>query len=211
MPHHRADYTRLPNEAVGVVDGALDVAHEVVADGVGGCPGLGGDKADAGQELRARQTTHQADPAAHLPWFPIWLSTGADPTTGPIPMKPSALLPITSLLSILLMTLHVTDDIVRGISPPAAGNVGAVVIFTVWLTGTMALGERRSGTVIMLLGGLFAAAMPVLHMTGARYTAIATSNGGFFFIWTLIAVGTTGTFTALLAARGLWLSWRAPG
>ena len=31
-------------------------------------------------------------------------------------MKPAALLPIASVLSILLLTLHVTDDIVRGIS-----------------------------------------------------------------------------------------------
>ena len=78
-------------------------------------------------------------------------------------MKPNALLTIASLLSILLMTLHVTDDIVRGLSPAAAENVGGVAIFVVWLFGTLALPERRSGYVIMLLGGLFAAAMPVLQ------------------------------------------------
>ncbi|HEX6049568.1 MAG TPA: hypothetical protein VFZ21_09870 [Gemmatimonadaceae bacterium] len=44
-------------------------------------------------------------------------------------MKPNALLTITSLLSILLMSLHITDDIVRGISPARADNIGAVVIF----------------------------------------------------------------------------------
>src|SRR4051812_4940770 len=123
-------------------------------------------------------------------------------------MKPSALLTITSLLSILLMSLHVTDDIVRGISRPAADNVGAVVIFLVWLIGTLVLSERRAGYVIMFLGGIFAAAMPVLHMRGARYPAIATSSGGFFFVWTLIAVGVTGTFSGLLAARALWVSFR---
>jgi hypothetical protein len=56
----------------------------------------------------------------------------------------------------------------------------------------------------MLLGGVFAAAMPVLHMKGQRYPAIATSPGGFFFIWTLIVVGVTGTFAVILAARALW-------
>lgn len=121
-------------------------------------------------------------------------------------MKNNTLLTIMSLLSILLMTLHVTDDIVRGISPAAPDNVGAVAIFAVWLIGTLLLTERRSGYVIMLLGGLFAAAMPVLHMTGARYAAIATSSGGFFFIWSLIAVGTTGTLAVILAARALWTS-----
>jgi len=121
------------------------------------------------------------------------------------PMKPNVLLTIASLLSILLMTLHVTDDIQRGLSPAAAHNVFGVVIFVVWLFGTLALPERRPGYVIMLLGGLFAAAMPVLHMTGAGYGAIAKSSGGFFFVWTLFAVGTTGTFSVTLSARALWL------
>jgi len=121
------------------------------------------------------------------------------------------MLTITSLLSILLMTLHVTDDIVRGISQAGAENVFGVVIFVVWLFGTLELAERRSGYVIMLLGGLIAAAMPVLHMKGARYGAIATSSGGFFFVWTLFAVGVTGAFSVILAARELWsLPWRRP-
>jgi hypothetical protein len=121
------------------------------------------------------------------------------------PMKPNALLTITSLLSIVLMTLHVTDDIRRGLSPPGADNVFGVVIFVVWLFGTLALAERRWGYVLMLLGGLFAAAMPVLHMTGARYAAIAKSSGGFFFVWTLLAVGVLGSFSAILSARALWV------
>ena len=123
-------------------------------------------------------------------------------------MKRYTLLTVVSLISILLMTLHVTDDIVRGISPPGADNVGASVIFLVWLIGTLLLGDRRSGYVIQLLGGIFAAAMPVLHMRSVRYPAIATSAGGFFFVWSLIVVGTVGTFAAILAARALWLASR---
>ena len=118
-------------------------------------------------------------------------------------MKNSSLLTITSLLSILLMTLHVTDDIVRGVSRAGAENVFGVVIFVVWLVGTLLLGERRSGYVIMLLGGLFAAAMPFLHMRGTSYGAIAKSDGGFFFVWTLFAVGITGTLAIILSARAL--------
>lgn len=120
-------------------------------------------------------------------------------------MKNSALLTVMSLLSILLMTVHITDDIVRGISPARPDNIGAVVIFVVWLVGTLLLAERRLGSVIMLLGGIFAAAMPFLHMTGRGYPAIAKSSGGFFFIWTLIAVGVTGTMAVILAVRALWL------
>src|SRR5215470_13142147 len=99
-------------------------------------------------------------------------------------MKPNAMLVITSLLSILLLTLHVTDDIVRGISKPEPANT-ALFVLAVLVYGTLALSERRSGHVIMLLIGLFAAAMPVVHMRGTHYPDIARSAGGFFFVWTL--------------------------
>lgn len=118
-------------------------------------------------------------------------------------MKTRLLLPVMSLLSAVLLSLHITDDIVRGISPPGADNMGAVVIFVVWLVGILFLAERRLGHVIMLLGGLFAAAMPVLHMRGASYPKIAMSDGGFFFVWSLIAVGTTGVIAMLLAVQAL--------
>jgi hypothetical protein len=127
-------------------------------------------------------------------------------------MNQNALLKVMSLLAIALMTLHITDDIARGISPPGADNVIAVVIFVVWLFGTVVLSERRSGYIIMLLGGLFAAAMPVMHMRGAGYVAIAKSAGGFFFIWTLIAVGVTGIMAVILSGRALWkLGFRKSG
>jgi hypothetical protein len=112
-------------------------------------------------------------------------------------------LPIASLLSILLRTLHVTDDIVRGISNAEPSNI-ALIVLTVFLYGTLVLGERRSGHIIMLLVGLFAAAMPVMHMRGAHYSEIARSPGGFFFVWTLWALGGLGGLTLILAARGLW-------
>ena len=126
-------------------------------------------------------------------------------------MKNNTLLVIMSLISILLISLHITDDIVRGISPAARDNLGAVAIFTVWLVGTLMLGDRRSGHVIMLLGGIFAAAMPFLHVGGPRYIALAQTGsvGAFFFLWTLFAVGSTGLLCVLLAVRALWLS-RAP-
>ena len=118
-------------------------------------------------------------------------------------MKHNVLLKITSLLSILLLTLHVTDDSVRGISKAEPSNI-ALVVLVVFLYGTLVLAERRSGHVIMLLVGLFAAGMPVIHMRGAHYAEIARSPGGFFFVWTLWALGGLGGLTFVLAARGLW-------
>ena len=118
-------------------------------------------------------------------------------------MKANAMLVVTSLLSILLLTLHVTDDIVRGISKAEPSKI-ALLVLTVFLYGTLVLAERRSGHVIMLLVGLFAAAMPVLHMRGAHYPEIAQSPGGFFFVWTLWALGALGGVTMILSVRGLW-------
>jgi len=113
------------------------------------------------------------------------------------------MLTIASLLSILLLTLHITDDIVRGISKAESSNI-ALVVLVGFLYATLVLPERRSGQVIILLVGLFAAAMPVLHMRGAHYPEIAKSPGGFFFVWTLWALGGLGGLTVMLAARGLW-------
>ena len=118
-------------------------------------------------------------------------------------MKQNAILVVTSLLSILLLTLHITDDIVRGISKAEPSNI-ALLVLVVFLYGTLVLAERRSGHVIMLLVGLFAAAMPVIHMRGAHYGEIARSAGGFFFVWTLWALGGLGGLTFILSARGLW-------
>jgi len=118
------------------------------------------------------------------------------------------MLTIASLLSILLFTLHLTDDISRGIEPGGLSNLmGGVLISVVWLCGTLLLAERRLGYVIMLLGSLLSLAVPVLHMKGAGVgvaSGIANSSGGFFFVWTLIATGVTGLFSVILSARGLW-------
>jgi hypothetical protein len=118
-------------------------------------------------------------------------------------MKGHAILVVTSLLSLLLLTLHVTDDIVRGISKAESSNT-ALVVQVLLLYGTLVLAERRSGHIVMLLVGGLAAAMPVLHMRGAHYREIARSAGGFFFVWTLWALGGLGGVTVLLSARGLW-------
>jgi len=118
-------------------------------------------------------------------------------------MKHTTMLTVASLLSLLFLTLHITDDIVRGISKAESSNT-ALLVLAVFLYGTLVLPERRSGHVIILLIGLMAAAMPVMHMRGAHYGEIAKSSGGFFFVWILWALGGLGGFTSILPARGLW-------
>ena len=119
-------------------------------------------------------------------------------------MKHNILLVIASVLSILFMTFHLTDDIVRGMEPGTLFDLIAVPILVVWLYGTLVLAERRSGYVIILLGSL-GVVVPVIHMKGAGVGGtLAKSSGAFFFIWTLIALGVTALFSVILSVRALW-------
>ena len=120
-------------------------------------------------------------------------------------MKHKVMLIIASLLSILFVSLHTADDIVRGMEPGTLADLIVVPILVVWLYGTLVLAERRSGYVIILLGSLLGLVVPIIHMQGAGVGgAIAKSSGAFFFIWTLLALGVTALFSVILSARGLW-------
>jgi hypothetical protein len=120
-------------------------------------------------------------------------------------MKRDLMLTIAPLLSILFITLHVTDDIVRGMEPGTLFDLIVVPILAVWLYGTLVLAGKRSGYVIILLGSLLGLLVPVIHMKGAGVGGtIAKSSGAFFFIWTLIALSVTALFSVILSARGLW-------
>ena len=127
-------------------------------------------------------------------------------------MKHSIALTIASLLSVLFFTLHLADDIVRGFEPGKLSNLPALLIFVVWLYGTLVLAGRRSGYIITFLGGLFSLVVPLAHMRGKGVgvaSSIPNSSGAFFFVWTLIAIGVTGLFAAVLSARALWsFPWR---
>jgi len=129
-------------------------------------------------------------------------------------MKNSVMLTITSLLLLLLLTFHLADDIVYGWEPGGVTNlVVMVLISVVWLYGILVLFERRSGYIITLLLSLFSLVVPYIHMKG-RGVGLASSrlpntSHHFFFVWTLLAIGVLGLFSAILAARGLWsLPWR---
>jgi hypothetical protein len=119
-------------------------------------------------------------------------------------VKHNVTLTIASLLSILFMTFHLADDVVRGMEPGGVSNMIGVLVLVVWLYGTLALAERRVGYVIILVASLLGSLVPVIHMSGAGVGEIAKSSGGFFFVWTLIALGVTAIFSVLLSARALW-------
>jgi hypothetical protein len=121
-------------------------------------------------------------------------------------MKHSVMLTITSLLSILFLMFHLTDDIVRGFEKGGVSNLTAVPILVAWLCATLVLAERRSGYVIILLGSLLGSGVPVIHFMGKGVgvaSRIGNTSGAFFFVWTLIALGVTALFSVILSARGL--------
>ena len=119
-------------------------------------------------------------------------------------MKHHVTLTIASLLSILFTSFHHADDVVRGMAPGKFSNLIPIFFLLVWLYGTLALAERRSGYVIILIASLLASGLPVVHMRGVGFGFGTTRSGGFFFVWTLIVLGVTALFSVILAARGLW-------
>ena len=86
-------------------------------------------------------------------------------------MKRHLMLTITSLLTILFTTFHLTHDIVRGISPGGLSNLPVVLVLVVWLYGTLVLAQRRSGYFIVLIGSLGGLGVLVLHMRGGDLSA----------------------------------------
>jgi len=109
----------------------------------------------------------------------------------------------TSLLLLLLLTLHVVDDVVHGFDSAGLLNMIGIVAVGLLLYGTMVLYDRVSGHIVMLFIALFSALMPVIHLRSARINETAQASGGFFFIWTLWALGGIGIFGIILAIQGL--------
>jgi NO-binding membrane sensor protein with MHYT domain len=130
-------------------------------------------------------------------------------------MKQTVQLTITALLSILFMTLHLTQDILYGMAQPGLSTlVVTVPVLVLWLYGALVLAERRSGYVINLLGSLLGLGVSVIHFRGRSGVLNAEhlkSSGAFFFIWTLLALGVNATYSAVLSVRGLIVSTRAHG
>jgi len=120
-------------------------------------------------------------------------------------MKQNLTLTIASLLSVLFMTFHLADDIVRGMEPGTLFDLIVLPIVVIQLYGTVVPAGKLSGYVILLLVSLLELVIPIIHMKGAGVgRAVAQSNGAFFFIWTLLALGVTALFSVILSARALW-------
>jgi hypothetical protein len=129
--------------------------------------------------------------------------------------RENLILVITSLLSILFMTLHLTSDVIRarvGTVEAGGSTIVGLPVLAAWLYGTLMLAERRSGHIIMLVGSLIAMGMPVIHALGPAgfFTGyMARVAPAFLFVWVLHALGVTGMLSLILSIRGLWSLRRA--
>jgi hypothetical protein len=118
--------------------------------------------------------------------------------------KQNVLLTGSSMLGVLLFTFHIADDIVRGFEAGKLSNLGTIPICVAWLSGTLLLAGRQSGYLITLVFSLLSIGVPYLHMRGKGLAAVVEGTaGGFFFSWTLLAIGITGLFSVILAVQGL--------
>lgn len=121
-------------------------------------------------------------------------------------MKQNTALLVTSLISIFLVLLHTSDDIVRGFEPGGLKHVQTILTMGVWLYGTVALTGRRSGYIVMLLGAMLGTLVSIAHMLGAGLVGgrIANTDGMLLWVLTPLVLGVTATVSVALAARGLW-------
>jgi len=121
-------------------------------------------------------------------------------------MKHNDLLSLISILSVLLLALHISQDIVFGFDRAGLNHLVGVAILLVIVCGAVLLRERPLGKVIMLLGGVMAAAMLPLHMRNGLRPEFLQESGALLFIWTLYVLGVSGAFSIILAVLAL----RAP-
>ncbi len=121
-------------------------------------------------------------------------------------MNDRVTLMVSSLAAITLFSLHWADEVARGLEPGTTDALGGFVILTTWLSATLVFPERRTGVILMFLGALLAAGVPVLHMQGKGWVQgrYATNAHMFFWVWTNIALGATGMLSLVVATRVLW-------
>ncbi len=122
-------------------------------------------------------------------------------------MKRNLTLTVSSLLLILLLTVHLAQDAARFRRPEdGVGYLATLVILAGLMCGILALPGRVSGAILSLIVSLGGVGMPVIHIRG-----LGGVSGDFFFIWTLNLLALTGTLSLLLSIGELWRLRRNPG
>ena len=120
-------------------------------------------------------------------------------------MKDNVILTISSLLTIVFTVFHVASDIALGIDKAGPADlfilVPVVVVFTY---GTLVLAGRTPGYIIIVLGSLLGLYVSYIHLKSPHIAERVVQSGGYFFIWTILAMSVTSLFSVILSTQGLW-------
>ena len=126
-------------------------------------------------------------------------------------MKTDRLLVISSLISIVFSTFHFASDVLRaraGNNEQGGSTLIAMPLIVIWLYGATVLAGRRSGNIIMLLAGVGAVGLALLHVmpsTGMFTGVLPRGAGGdFIFVWGLHVLVVSGMYSVILALRALF-------
>ena len=121
-------------------------------------------------------------------------------------MKKNVLLTIFSLLTILLVILHLTTEIAFGLESGGLKNIVVIVVVVAWLSGTLLVYERKWGYVVVLVLSLLGTGVPIIHMMGAGLVGgrIGHTHLGLFWVFSNFLLGVTSLFSVMLSVRGLW-------
>lgn len=119
-------------------------------------------------------------------------------------MNRGTLLTTASLLAAVLLSLHISQDIILGLDKAGINHLVGVALILAIACGALLLPHRRVGKVLMLLGGAMAAAMLPLHMRNGLRPELLQADGATLFVTTLYLLGVTGFFTIIVAALELW-------
>lgn len=118
-------------------------------------------------------------------------------------MKRNVMLMVASLISAVLLSLHISQDIVFGFDRAGLNHLVGVGIILLIVCGALLLPHRRSGRIIMLIGGLMSAGMLPIHMRHGLRPEFLKTSGALLFIWTLYLLGVVGLFSIILAVLEL--------
>lgn len=119
-------------------------------------------------------------------------------------MKPEKMAAALALLLMTLVAMHLASDMVYGYEPPTQRTLIAIPFAALWLYATLILAGSRSGYILLLIGGLLAAVVPMVHMSGNGVReAVVKSDGGYFFLLTLVALAMASAVSVLHSFHGL--------
>ena len=111
-----------------------------------------------------------------------------------------------SLLTILFLTLHFTDDVLRkssGMDQRGFSGLFVVLILVAWLYGILRLEGRRAGYIIGLLASFMASFIALGHLTGVGgdvFVSEIAEASGALFVWVVFVLGVTGILSLIFSA-----------